>query len=143
MKIKTAEVSNPALAWAVAMCEGYDEGWLRRQLTNPIMATRAIPDFATDWAEAGVIMTREGLHFREETKGHFLGFIWNGVAHVQMGEGPTPIIAAMRAYVASKLGDEIDVPAELMAASAKAAIEAIQESQAPSPVAKWSRFDPA
>jgi len=27
--------------------------------------------------------------------------------------GPTPLIAAMRCYVASKLGDELDVPAEL------------------------------
>jgi hypothetical protein len=28
--------------------------------------------------------------------------------------GPTPLIAAMRCYVASKLGDEVDVPEELM-----------------------------
>jgi hypothetical protein len=27
--------------------------------------------------------------------------------------GPTPLIAAMRCYVASKLGDEIDLPKEL------------------------------
>ena len=26
---------------------------------------------------------------------------------------PTPLIAAMRCYVASKLGDEVDVPEEL------------------------------
>jgi len=29
------------------------------------------------------------------------------------GYGPTPLIAAMRCYVASKMGDEIDVPTEL------------------------------
>ena len=28
--------------------------------------------------------------------------------------GPTPLIAAMRCYIASKLGDDIDIPAELM-----------------------------
>jgi hypothetical protein len=27
--------------------------------------------------------------------------------------GPTPLIAAMRCYVASRLGDEVDVPEEL------------------------------
>ena len=27
--------------------------------------------------------------------------------------GPTPLIAAMRCYVASKLGDEIEIPTEL------------------------------
>jgi hypothetical protein len=30
-----------------------------------------------------------------------------------MNEAPTPLIAAMRCYVASKLGDEVDVPEEL------------------------------
>ena len=29
-------------------------------------------------------------------------------------DGPTPIIAAMRCYVASKLGDEVDIPEELL-----------------------------
>jgi hypothetical protein len=28
--------------------------------------------------------------------------------------GPTPLIAAMRCYVASKMGDEVDVPDELV-----------------------------
>jgi hypothetical protein len=28
--------------------------------------------------------------------------------------GPTPLIAAMRCYVASKLGDEIEIPEELL-----------------------------
>ena len=28
--------------------------------------------------------------------------------------GPTPLIAAMRCFVASKLGDEVDVPDELI-----------------------------
>jgi len=28
--------------------------------------------------------------------------------------GPTPLIAAMRCFVASKLGDEVDVPEELL-----------------------------
>lgn len=28
-------------------------------------------------------------------------------------QGPTPLIAAMRCYVASKLGDEVEIPEEL------------------------------
>ncbi len=32
---------------------------------------------------------------------------------VQINHGPTPLIAAMRCYVASKLGDEIEIPEEL------------------------------
>lgn len=30
------------------------------------------------------------------------------------GYGPTPLIAAMRCFVASKLGDEVEVPDELL-----------------------------
>jgi hypothetical protein len=29
------------------------------------------------------------------------------------GHGPTPLIAAMRCYVQSKLGDEVEAPEEL------------------------------
>lgn len=37
----------------------------------------------------------------------------DGIA-VDDAEGPTPLIAAMRCYVASKLGDEVDIPEELI-----------------------------
>ncbi|MNW06473.1 hypothetical protein D3C71_2028910 [compost metagenome] len=30
------------------------------------------------------------------------------------GDGPTPLIAAMRCYVASRVGDEVDLPEELL-----------------------------
>jgi hypothetical protein len=30
------------------------------------------------------------------------------------GLGPTPLIAVMRCYVASKLGDTVDIPEELL-----------------------------
>lgn len=32
---------------------------------------------------------------------------------VSEASGPTPLIAAMRAFVASKLGEEVEVPDEL------------------------------
>jgi hypothetical protein len=31
-----------------------------------------------------------------------------------MQNGPTPLIAAMRCYVASKFGDEVETPEELL-----------------------------
>jgi hypothetical protein len=33
--------------------------------------------------------------------------------YISESEGPTPLIAAMRCYVASKLGDEVEIPSEL------------------------------
>jgi hypothetical protein len=42
---------------------------------------------------------------------------WRAVMHLDDGsiyaDGSTPLIAAMRCYVASKLGDEVEIPEEL------------------------------
>ena len=45
------------------------------------------PAYSTDWAQGGAIIERERI--------------------------PTPLIAALRCYVASKLGDEVEIPKEL------------------------------
>jgi hypothetical protein len=67
---------------------------------------------STDWAQGGAIIEREGIELLCET----LGFRW--VAMPQKGpewSGPTPLIAAMRCYVASKLGFEVELPEEINA----------------------------
>jgi hypothetical protein len=64
--------------------------------------------WATDWAQGGPIIERERFEFRQAKTGM--------LASYQGGQtwfGPTPLIAAMRCYVASKLGDNIDIPKEL------------------------------
>jgi hypothetical protein len=38
---------------------------------------------------------------------------WIATGYLVEECAPTPLIAAMRCYVASKLGDEVDVPDEL------------------------------
>ena len=64
---------------------------------------------STNWAQGGPIIEREGIATLPCPRG------W--AARVGFGgeyiEGPTPLIAAMRCFVASKLGDEVDVPEEL------------------------------
>jgi hypothetical protein len=108
MKIKTSELTGAALDWAVAKCEGHTDGkdfaWYydRRNTFN----------FSTNWAQGGPIIEREKITLR----------IWDDEdyvhAYIDTGkdwfEGPTPLIAAMRCYVASKLGDNIDIPEELI-----------------------------
>ncbi len=124
MKIKTAELTGAALDWAVAKIEGYDclfddevlGAWLVPQqgyLHDEKPLSRFSP--TTDWAQGGPIIEREG------------GTLWSTVAagwrykakydyaNDREGlttSGPTLLIAAMRGYVASHLGDEIDVPEE-------------------------------
>lgn len=63
---------------------------------------------STNWAQGGPIIEREKLEFRK------VG-IHTWLAETQCGHndqsetGPTPLIAAMRCFVASKLGDTIDI----------------------------------
>ena len=42
------------------------------------------------------------------------GFIEDDETNTLLFSGPTPLVAAMRCYVASKLGDEVEVPDELL-----------------------------
>ena len=63
---------------------------------------------STDWAQGGPIIEREGLTITHQQNQ------WAAQTDDDLFEfGPTPLIAAMRCYVASKLGDEIELPEEL------------------------------
>ena len=114
------ELSGAALDWAVAKCEGIDlfetEGWVYdddgRRPYRP----------STDWAQGGPIIEREGISVAADTAGMFDSFVWFASvddilvdADEAIGvRGPTPLIAAMRCYVASKLGEEVEIPDELL-----------------------------
>jgi len=125
--MKTAEAEGPALDWLVAKCEEIktDEGnyyssvaWKDGDWFHP----------STDWSQGGPIIEREGIMvyqtepncwWANSSKRAFerIEIAGWGVASIfspaQSYNGPTPLIAAMRCYVASKLGDEVDVPEEL------------------------------
>lgn len=109
MKIKTSELTDAALDWAVAKCEG--TAWLFEVLdgTSPPGAS-----YCTDWATGGPIIERE----RMEVMPCMDGITWEVRRFISECElfaayGSTSLIAAMRCFVASKLGDEIDIPEEL------------------------------
>lgn len=103
--MKTSDLIGPALDWAVAKCEGYKEAdcpdvwddWTWEQ-------------YSTDWSQGGPIIEREKIQLA------FLGNKWEAwiASDDGLSNGPTPLIAAMRCYVASKLGDEVEIPEELI-----------------------------
>lgn len=86
---------------------------------------------STKWAQGGLIIEREGILLRAlRNPGHTLDGQWlamydstNTGTMVQWVKrtdwprhylaGPTPLVAAMRCFVASKLGEEVEVPDEL------------------------------
>ncbi len=125
MKVKTEELTGPALDWAVALASDYDEGWLHRQLRNPDPATRAIPEFSTDWSEGGPLIDENDISFRKYHKPgspahgtYYAKVCRENVTMVRWSKrdstGPTALIAAMRCLVANKFGDEVEVPSELL-----------------------------
>jgi hypothetical protein len=104
MPMKTSELTGAALDWAVAKCEGVLMRWERS--THDEAPLEYSP--STDWAQGGPIIEREGLTITHQQNQ------WAAQTDDDLFEfGPTPLIAAMRCYVASKLGDEVELPEEL------------------------------
>ncbi len=137
VKIKTSELTGRALNWAVAKAlygnrlvhyrtwlENTNEYWKgtdcsfaptgeHRILSEDFdgVTTQFVKDYSTDWSQGGPIIEREIESLYEHTP---LG-CW--AAKSKQGDlryGSTPLIAALRCYVASKLGDEVEIPEELL-----------------------------
>jgi len=106
--IKTAELTGAALDWAVSACIGI--GWEMGDIDADEYGPKFKP--STDWAFGGPIIEREGINIIQS--GSWLAEMdADHSGAVISAEGPTPLIAAMRCYVASKLGDEVEIPEEL------------------------------
>ncbi len=102
--MKTSELTGAALDWAVAKCEGRPHSYAVVDVKGEPPLTAAVFTPSTDWAWGGPIIEREGIALIPGWTAERPGF---------SADGDTPLIAAMRCYVASKLGDEIDVPKEI------------------------------
>jgi hypothetical protein len=120
--MKTSELTGLALDWAVAKCEGYTglhkiAGRMPHEPQLGIWPPRkeyGVMDlwelsYSTDWAQGGPIIEREKIAI-------FLGGSdeWVATDGIKTKTADLPLIAAMRCYVASKLGDEVDIPEELV-----------------------------
>lgn len=119
MKIKTSELIGPALDWAVAKAEGYLEdcnSWLYEACLEEVAEGSYHP--STNPSQAWPIIEQEGISIRREDEGWYATVGAKGeMAFTCLptadGGGPTSLIAAMRCWVAFKLGDEVEIPEEL------------------------------
>lgn len=134
MKRKVAELDGALLNAAVAMAEGLH--WWENGPPNVPVSTCTTSggpyEPSADWAVGGPIIERERIATAPigPADGRAAGVSWcawveskndaeleredgyfeRNVDSEVPGRGLTPLIAAMRAYVASKLGDEIELP---------------------------------
>jgi hypothetical protein len=108
--MKTSELTGAALDLAVA------KAW------QPVYSDRHLLEHARDfhpstyWGQGGPIIERDEIALEPMTHDeHGDGWLATRVEGpaVCMEFGPTPLIAAMRCFVASRLGDEVEVPEEL------------------------------
>lgn len=113
MKIKTSELIGAALDWAVA--EALEIDYFQPD-TGPSQ-----PEFSTDWSQGGPIIELMGIstfhspYLRDCDR-------WKASLAPDEAEphyyfqyfGHTPLIAAMRCFVAFKLGSEVEIPKELV-----------------------------
>lgn len=113
MLCKTSELTGTALAWAVGVAEGYE---LSLYGVDPSIRAK-VPGLGVQapwkpqkyWDQGGPIIEWEKIELEHD------GFAW--WARITADEdytGPTALVAAMRCYVASKLGEEVEVPDELI-----------------------------
>ena len=131
MKIKTSETTRMQLDWLVAKAFGFVPAvWEKRPwgrelvpAENPTAFTqnmlgpmgnnrsRRLINPTTDWAQGGPIIEREWISIYQVGNN-----IWKADIAGRFNSGlcPTPLIAAMRCFVASKLGEEVEIPQEIL-----------------------------
>lgn len=101
MKVRVSEATGVVLDWMVAKCEN---------LTTP----QKLAKYSTSWAQGGPIIEREKIAVNPCASTH-PETPWFALSHTGTWTllGPTPLSAAMRCSVSSKLGEEVEVPDEL------------------------------
>lgn len=127
--MKTSELSGAALDWAVAKCEKetFVHGQYEHSSADNTIWARGGASvekrFSVDWAYGGPIIEREQISvwlamddiFKKDTWAASYSYMDGDLVCEPEQEywGHTPLIAAMRCYVASKLGEEVKIPEEL------------------------------
>lgn len=118
--VKTADLIGPALDYAVAQVEGIDTHKFREK-TYALFGSLAIPlgdaeeGYApsTCWHCGGPLIEKHAIGFTGHSATTWLAFS-SPADETFQGIGRTHLIAACRLIVSSTLGDEVQVPEELV-----------------------------
>lgn len=134
MKIKVSEASGPALNWMVAQCPEewpviihFGKTYLkegRRKFTCQdgtvveLWQESELWDPERNWAQGGPIIGRRQIgldQFKGQPCRAYMGTPTQH-EHAMFAPEGQPLVAAMRCHVVSFLGEEVEVPAELLLA---------------------------
>ena len=122
--MKTSELTGAALDRAVAKAKRIElsHGCYNRLLVDGRMSAgqKMLAPYnpSTDWAQGGPIIEREWLDVTPWPNESREDMRWHCQQHDTANDfaqyGPTLLIAAMRCFVASKMGDDVEIPEEII-----------------------------
>ena len=120
MKIKTKDLIGEALDYAVAQLEKANPS---KSTGEPFLYEHRLylQDFmpSTMWSHGGPIIEREKIWWSRNDDAMSEQDVWYCLSNHQSlleqisQTGPTLLVAAMRCFVASKLGDVVEIPNNL------------------------------
>jgi hypothetical protein len=118
MKIEVKNSTKIQLDWLVAKCLGFNAEALV-QLAKKAPGKNYgcfLTKYSTDWSQGGPIIEREGISIIKQTAQRWVAEYSLGCDRTDHARvwGATPLIAAMRCFVVSKLGESVEVPNELL-----------------------------
>lgn len=110
--MKTSELIGPALDWAVCKAGG---GGKDIRAWKSGYWDYAMYHYSTDWTQGGPLIEREKIRLSWcHPPKYLVEGCWAAECSLHIRYAKTPLIAAMRCYVASKLGNEVEIPKELL-----------------------------
>lgn len=108
MKVKTSELTDNAIDWAVCIALGRTDMYI--DTDDGSMVTFLEAEYSTEWELGGPLIEQKKI----ETYFHGALEMWAARHDEVVRYGPTLLMAAMRCFVASRLGDEVEIPDELI-----------------------------
>lgn len=116
--MKTSELVDIRLDWAVSMALGITNfgAPAGRSEAHEFTLMRDVdPDiqYSSKWDAGGPIIDREKIRTQPSLDAPDIWLAQQGFGTGKYCYGPTLLIAAMRCFVASKLGDDVEIPEEL------------------------------
>lgn len=110
--MRTCDLIGRSLDWVVAKCQGVPITLVSNAVYYKNFDTFIPYNPSTNASLAYPIIEYDEIECKRDSVGNSWANLY--ISPDKPAQGHTALIAAMRCYVASKMGDEVEVPEELM-----------------------------